>query len=198
MCCWSFLPSQVRLPALRSVLLRALAFYLLASMSAWSQPSSDEDHLKAAFLFHFAQLVEWPTGAFDNSESPLFLCTLDDDAFYEELENTIQGKQIGSRTIRIRHIHIAQATRGCNLLFVSRKESKSLPMATLRNLPVLTVGESDDFIGSGGMIRFRLGEDKIRFDINLGAADSSHLKISSRLLVLATSVIRGSGTDQGR
>jgi hypothetical protein len=43
-----------------------------------------------------------------------------------------------------------------------------------------------------------LAEDKIRFDINLEAADQSHLKISSRLLLLATSVSRYSGMGEGR
>jgi hypothetical protein len=195
---WPFLLAQGDLSLLRSILFCAMVFHLLAPEGAWAQPASDEYRMKAAFLYHFAQLVEWPDNAFDGSRGPLALCTLDDDAFFDELENSVQGKQIGSRTIRIRHVHIAQATRGCNILFVSRRESKSLPLATLRNLPVLTVGETDDFTSSGGMIRFRLVEDKIRFDINLGAADSSHLKISSRLLILATSVIRSSGTEQGR
>ncbi len=195
---WSLLFGQLSLPDLRSVLLFAVLLHLFASLSAWSQPASDGDHLKAAFLFHFAQLVEWPGDAFEGNDSPLVVCTLEDDAFYEELENTIQGKQIGSRTIRIRHIHISQATRGCNMLFISKREGKNLSLATLRNLPVLTVGEADDFVSSGGMIGFHLVEDKVRFDISLGAADSSHIKISSRLLMLATSVVRGSGTGQGR
>ena len=196
--CWSFLLANVRLPVMRAVLLFAVVFHVATLGGVWAQPASDEYHMKAAFLFHFAQLVEWPADAFDLSGSSLFLCTLEDDAFYDELENTIEGKQVGSRTIRIRHIHFSQATRDCNLLFVSKKESKRLPLATLRNLPVLTVGEADDFLSSGGMIRFRLAEDKIRFDINLEAADSSHLKISSRLLLLANSVTRGSGMDNGK
>jgi hypothetical protein len=48
------------------------------------------------------------------------------------------------------------------------------------------------------MIRLRLDEDKIRFDINAGAADSSHLKISSRLLMLATTVTLGGERDRRR
>ena len=169
-----------------------MAIRFAVSETAWAQPG-DADQMKAAFLFHFAQLVEWPPEAFGGSGSSLVLCTLDDDSFYDELENTIQGKQVGSRTIRIRHVHLSQAARDCNLLFIDKSESKSFQLATLRNLPVLTIGESDDFLSSGGMIRFRFEQDKIRFDINLGAADASHLKISSRLLLLASSVKLGDG-----
>jgi hypothetical protein len=48
------------------------------------------------------------------------------------------------------------------------------------------------------MIRFHLDEDKIRFDINLNGAESSHLKISSRLLLLATSVTQSSIPNRER
>jgi tRNA threonylcarbamoyladenosine modification (KEOPS) complex Pcc1 subunit len=60
------------------------------------------------------------------------------------------------------------------------------------------VGETDSFISDGGMIQLHIEDDKIRFDINVGAADSSHLKISSRLLLLATSVTLAGGSDKGR
>jgi YfiR/HmsC-like len=193
----SFPSLRVSLSRLCSTLLIAVVFRGAASGAAWAQPLSDEYHVKAAFLYHFAQLVEWPANAFDGNGSPLLLCTVGDGAFYDELENTIQGKRIGSRPIRIRHIHLSQSTRGCNMLFVGKGEG-GLPFATLRNLPVLTVGEADDFLSSGGMIRLHLAEDKIRFDINLVAADSSHLRISSRLMLLATSVNRAGGMDPGR
>jgi hypothetical protein len=48
------------------------------------------------------------------------------------------------------------------------------------------------------MIRFHLENDKIRFDINLGDAEASHLKISSRLLLLATLVTQSGTADRGR
>ena len=53
-------------------------------------------------------------------------------------------------------------------------------------------------INDRGMIRFHLEEDKIRFDINLGGAESSHLKISARLLLLATLVTQSGAADRGR
>jgi hypothetical protein len=182
--------ARVSLSTLWSVLLFAVVFH---SGSAWAQSASDEYHVKAAFLFHFAQLVEWPADTSSDSGNSLLLCTLGADPFHGELENTIQGKQIGSRTIRIRQVNPSQATRGCNVLFISKGEGKRLPMllASLQNLPVLTVGESDDFLGSGGMIRFLLEGNKVRFEINRKATESAKLKISSQLLFLAKNVVGG-------
>jgi len=55
---------------------------------------------------------------------------------------------------------------------------------------VLTVGETDGFVGVGGMIGFLLQDNRVRFEINLAAAESARLKIGSRLLMLAQTVVR--------
>ena len=175
-----------------------LCFVLLISgitQFARGQSTPDEYQVKAAFLFHFAQLVEWPADSPNEGGNSLFVCTLGDDPFYGQLESTVAGKQIGSRILRIRHVRPLQDTRGCNVLFVSKSEGNRIPalLANLRNAPVLTVGESDDFLGAGGMIRLFLEGNKVRFEINRQAAESARLRISSQLLLFAKNVVGGNG-----
>jgi hypothetical protein len=168
--------------------------------TARCQATADEYQIKAAFLYHFAQFVEWPADALNTADRTLNLCILDGDPHLLELRNSIEGKLIGSRVFHVRQLSPAQDIQGCQILFLSRDQARrqSAMLKSLRGLPVLTVGETANFLTDGGMIRFHLKDNKIRFDINLGAADLSHLKISSRLLLLATSVNRGNGTDGGR
>ncbi len=54
--------------------------------------------------------------------------------------------------------------------------------------PVLTVGETQEFVKQGGMIALCLEGKKVRVDINLDASGRAGLKISSRLLWLARKV----------
>jgi hypothetical protein len=164
---------------------------------AHAQPVSEEYKVKAAFIFHFAQLVDWPGGVLDGD---LDVCILEDEPRRQELQETLQGKAVGTLVMHVRLLSPSQGFQGCNIVFLSRYEDRRQASAirSLRGLPVLTIGETDDFISAGGMIRFHLDGDKIRFDVNLSGADSSHLKISSRLLLLATSVIHGDGTERGR
>ncbi len=182
-----------RLP-LWSVVLVAVAFHV-CSGTAWAQSTVDEYHMKAAFLYHFAQLVEWPADSLNEGGNSLLVCTLGDDPFHGELENTVAGKQIGSRFLRIRHVRPMQETSGCNVLFISKSEGNRIPslLASLRNAPVLTVGDSDDFLGAGGMIRWFLDGNKVRFEINRQAAEAAKLRISSQLLFLARNVVGGNG-----
>jgi hypothetical protein len=55
----------------------------------------------------------------------------------------------------------------------------------LKGRSILTVGESDSFGNSGGMIRFMTTQNKIRFRINTEAAKAANLTISAKLLRLA-------------
>ena len=180
-----------------------LGFVLLisgVSQSARAQSTPDEYQVKAAFLFHFAQFLGWPSDALNAADPSLSLCIFDDEPRRKELQSTIEGKPIGARVIHVRLISQPQEIQGCNILFLSRDEARrqSPILKSLRGMPVLTVGETSEFLSDGGMIRFHIEEGKIRFDINLAAAESSHLQISSRLLLLATSVTRGGVADRGR
>jgi hypothetical protein len=168
--------------------------------AARSQSAADEYEVKAAFLFHFAQFIDWPSGTLDVGNNSLNLCILDDEPRRQELQHTIEGKVVGGRVLHVRPINQPQEFQDCNIIFLSRDASRR-QAAIVRNLhgiPVLTVGETTNFLSDGGMIRFHLEDGKVRFDINLGAADSAHLKISSRLLLLATSVTRGAKADGGQ
>lgn len=171
--------------------LAVLLFQLLVPNSAHAQSNSAEYQLKAAFIFHFAQLVDWPADALGPENRPLILCTAGESALSGILEATIRGKQIGSRPLEVRHLQEKENPAGCHLLFIVGRDKKRAAaiLAKLNNAPILTVGESDEFIQQGGMIGFCLLENKIRFDINLKAAQRANIKISSRLLLLAKTVV---------
>jgi hypothetical protein len=182
------------------VFLCLIPFLSGALKPAHCQATAEEYQIKAAFLYHFAQFVEWPGSTLNGGDLSLNLCIFDGSSHLLELRNSIEGKPIGSRVFHVRQLSPAQDIQGCHILFLSREQARrqSAMLKSLRGLPVLTVGETANFLTDGGMIRFHLEDNKIRFDINLGAADLSHLKISSRLLLLATSVNRGNGTEAGR
>jgi uncharacterized protein DUF4154 len=186
--------------ARRSSLLCLILFISGMLQSARAQSTADEYQVKAAVLYHFMQLVAWPSGAVSGSDPSIVFCVFDDEPRRLDLQNTLNGKVIGTRVVQVRLINQPANLPGCNVVFLSRDESRrqTATLNSLRGLPVLTVGETDGFCAGGGMIRLRIDQDKIRFDINLAAAESSHIQISSRLLLLATTVTRPGIADGGR
>jgi len=192
-------PRKVQCAAIPS----ALACAVLALLSAVgiaqrcvAQSQEDEYRVKAAFLFHFGELADWPPAAFRSDRQTFNVCTLGDDPFLGELEDTVGGKLIGARIVKVQHLKQPQEALGCQILFFGPRTDKSLPaiLSQLGNDPILTVGENDEFLQQGGIIYFFLEDNKIRFDINLNAADRAGLKIGARLLLLARNVI---GTRKG-
>jgi hypothetical protein len=155
-----------------------------------------EYEVKAAFLFHFAQFVEWPPEAFKEADSPLTYCTVGDDAFRGALDESVKGKRIGNRPLRVLHLGEREPIDGCQVLFIAgaRTARQTDELATARGRPVLTVGETEQFVQDGGIIGFLLAEKKMRFEINLESAEKSGLKISAKLLALAKTVV---GTSRG-
>lgn len=72
----------------------------------------------------------------------------------------------------------------------SRSFSSS-PSALPDGLPVLTVGDLDQFAAKGGMIGLVMQSNRVRFEVNLQSAERAGLKINSKLLSLAIVVHRG-------
>lgn len=186
--------SHFATPSLFSAIILSL-FSLTVVDCARPQSQAEEYRLKAAFLVHFTQLVDWPPDALGGAKNPLTICTVGKDPFHGDLEATVEGKSIGSRPFRVQHFKQAQEVQGCQVLFVSSsvRAQVSVLIAGIKNQAVLTVGETDDFVREGGVIGFCLDDNKVRFEINVEAAERARLKISSRLLLLAKNIIGNHG-----
>lgn len=180
--------------------MRRCAIFILALMLAMplavrhghaadTQPS--EYQLKAAYIYHFAQFVDWPATAFAQTNSPLIIGVLGENPFGNDLQHTVQGKVLGGHPLSVQaYDSISDITNTCHILFISSSEKKRLTqiIAGLNGTSTLTIGESDRFIESGGIIKFVMDGPRIRFDINRTAAEKSGLKISFKLLNLASQV----------
>ena len=182
-----------------AVLLLWLALSATAHAAAM-QSDADEYRVEAAFLFHFAQLVEWPDAERSGPDSSLTVCLFADEPGTREVKATLDGKTANNRVLKAHVLGAGDAADGCDILFFSgageRRDAALLK--ALRGRPVLAVGESESFLSDGGTIRLHLEDDHIHFDINLASAESSRLKISSRLLLLASSVKRVDMPGRGR
>jgi hypothetical protein len=174
----------------KSLLGLAVLGALLGVLPGFAAPADLEYEVKAAFLFNFAKFVEWPPDAFPDPATPVTICVLGEDPFGQGLDAVVEGETLNGRRLVVRRLRDVLQVRDCHVLFVSRSEKERLPslMAGLRSGGVLTVGEGDDFLEQGGIIRFILEQNRVRFDINLDAAERGRLKLSSKLLRLARSV----------
>jgi hypothetical protein len=174
---------------LDSAALVAAAVGFLAVSSAKAQESSQapEYRIKAAFLYNFTLYTEWPSTAFEKADSPIVLAIAGEDPFGKELDAAVRGKTVRGRPIELRRFGSASEVVSCHVLYLSASEAKQLPQVLKRfpDTKPLTVAETEDFCRAGGVIRFFVDQNKVRFEVNTDAAARSRLKISSKLLHLA-------------
>lgn len=170
-----------------NILFFCLALLLAGAPVCAQAPQPSEYQLKAAFLFNFAKYIDWPAESFTNDKAPFLIGILGDNPFGSALEQIVAGKKINEHPITIQPLRAGTEGTNCHIIFVSSSEKKRLPeiMQSLHGAAVLTVGETEKFIETGGIINFVPEANKIRFQINDDAAKAAKLKISSKLLSLA-------------
>lgn len=163
---------------------------LLMPTLALAQARLSDQQLKAAYVLNFIRYTDWPAHAFAGADDNIVVCTFGGDPGLPALGD-IAGKQIRGRTVQLRGIDSADEARACNVLFVREPEARRFvgTLRALQRLPVLTVSEADAFVDVGGMIGLVHINDRLQFEINLGALQQAQLKASLQLLRLARNVI---------
>lgn len=146
----------------------------------------DEYQVKAAYLYNFAKFVEWPADAFASPAAPLVVGIYGNDPFGATLDNLLRDKRVSGRSFQVRRSTRMQDLRNSHIVFVGEgREPLAAAMATLTGTAVLTVGQSSDFLASGGIVLFQIEDGRVIFTIDATAASKAHLAISSQLLRLA-------------
>ncbi|GAB6043158.1 YfiR family protein [Endothiovibrio diazotrophicus] len=168
-----------------------MVLLLLCWGLGWAGLAGAEDaseyEIKAAYLYNFAQFVQWETGA---ARFPL--CVLGEDPFGPALR-MLEGEPVGAgQRVELRYSEHGEGLAGCRVVFIARSERGRLA-AWIEKLGdgVLTVGDWSGFSAAGGIIELYRQGDRVRFAINVDAARRSGLAISAQLLGLARIVRDG-------
>jgi hypothetical protein len=163
-----------------------LALLIPPILLAQSGPSENE--VKAAFVYNFAKFIAWPTSVFQTTEQPLYIGVLGEKAAADRLMAVVQGKTANNRRIVvIGSTSINDLMKSQIIVFASTSETElKTHLDTLISQHILTVGEGDEFLERGGIIRLYVQDARVRFAVNVSVAEKTELSVSSSLLRLAS------------
>lgn len=173
-----------------------------------------EYQIKAAFIYNFIKFVDWPKEKVAESNEPAIIGIVGKDPFGNAFA-PVKDKEDKDRKVLIKRFKPIEelkksgekdksllereidSLRKCHLLFICSSEEKSINeiINLVKDYSVLTIGDMQGFLESGGIINFITEEKKVRFEINVTAAKRAKLKIRSQLLRLAKRVV---GDDGGK
>lgn len=170
-------------------LLPLLAFW--TSLAAHAQVVSEPD-MKAAYLYNFAHLLEWP----ESSRANFHLCVLGDEEVGAALQRFDERRVVGKRIV-IARLSTMAPIRLCDILYVGASEQSGLTKirSTLNNQPTLLVADRGGLPGVGVLLG--LENSRLVFDVNLEQCERAGLKPKQTLLDFARSV-RKSGETEAR
>ena len=177
--------------ALLAIGLMILGLPTVRSLQA-QVPKPTEYEVQAAYLSNFGRFVEWPVKAGANEKEPFYVCVLGQDPFGPLLDAALKGETIGGAPMVAKRVAGVADAVNCRIVYVNTAKDTPLRalLTALGNSNVLTVGEAADFTQQGGMIQFVLEGNRVRFEINLAAAQKAGLNLSSQLLKVAVAIRR--------
>lgn len=166
-----------------------LLLWLFVASWAEAQTVPLELKVKAAYLLNFGRYVRWPPEVLHEKHT---ICIVGPDPFGPLLDKTVDGREVQGHTVQTRRLSAHETIVGtCHILFISPALPLETQAAVLREVsgqPILTVGDANEFLDMGGMVKFVHYQDTIRFSVNLVAVRRASLDMSSRVLSIAISV----------
>lgn len=171
-----------------------LAAFLLPSIAPAEQDAERINQVKAAFILNIARFVDWPSETLDPQSDRLQLCMYRNNSFGEAITG-IEGEPASGR--RLHTVTVANLTESasCNILLIAANELKTYMKEVQPDTPrpMLIIADRTDEeepkepLNTIIVTLVRNGS-RIGFEINLERSRQVGLKMSSKLLKLATIV----------
>lgn len=187
---------QTTTPA--AILRKLCACAAILAVFAWSAPKATgadvgtERGIKAAFVAKFIGYVDFPSAP-AASAAPLVIGVVGADDIAAELLRVVSGRGASGRPVTVKRMDAGDKLEGVDVLFVGLSEADRAErlLRAASNQGILTITEFDSALRQGSVINFRIVDERVRFEVSLGAAEKANLKLSSRLLSVAFHVQRG-------
>ena len=164
-------------------------FILILTLHVTTLKAADalpEYTLKAAYLYNFALLTDWPPNQQEAEE--FNLCIYKSDSLGKAFD-VLSQKQISQKPIKVSYSTSLEELKGCHLIFVPNGNTKSQNkqlIKTVKQLPILLVSDDDKL--DEVHIQILQSNDRLIFTINTKLLAQIGLNLSSRLLNLAKEV----------
>lgn len=161
---------------------------LVSPLASQARAAQRAEALKAGYLFNFLKFVEWPALA---PADTLTICFLGDSGVYAEFSERLDGKLLGERRLVAQRFAAAGQLAACQALYIDAEQLAAIPDLIVGSPPaLLTVSDAPDFLANGGIIALFADGKQLRFRISIDNAQRANLRISSRLLQLASAIER--------
>ena len=187
---------MLRLACALSALTCALMCTPAAAQSSAGQRTavSTETRVKAAYLFKLRNYVEPAQGSAQAPPlggSDYVIGIVGADEVAEELAKIAGASAAVGAPTRVRKLRAGDPLDGVSALFVGEADWPNRALVERAQARrILIVADDEGALQQGAVINFLLQDERVRFEVSIESANRAGLKLDSRLLALATTVIK--------
>jgi len=153
-------------------------------------PASEID-FKADFIVKVTDYVTWPAGAATNAAGEIAIGVLGDSPLTPKLKELAASRSGQGTKMTVTPVTVDDNLAAYQILFLSTEDKAELAqiLKKVQNAPVLIISDAYYFARYGVMVNFYKeegGDGKVKFEVNQITLGMAGLKMSSKLLKLAT------------
>ena len=147
-----------------------------------------EEAIKAGIVYNLTKFTIWPDSNIKLNQ--FNLCVFGNqqaDGF-----DALSGKLVMDKPLVVERNPKDAEIHNCQVAYIKKTSQKNIRniLNKCKSLPILTVGESLNFINHGGMIGMVAHENHIGFEANIKNINNAGIHIGAQLLKLARRVDR--------
>lgn len=159
------------------------AVVMLVSSVAMAQDRPKHE-IYSMMVFNFVKYVQWPTN--DNNKE-FVIAVVGNTEMFNTLNTWYSGKPKGNKTYVIKKFNSAAEVTDCQVVFIDHSKSGEFDAINnkVKGKGTLVVTDRNGLGTKGSCINFTTVEDKLRFELNQHAFESSNLKVASTLSNMA-------------
>jgi len=168
---------------MKSVKALVVGLGLLASTTVFAQDRPVHE-LYSMMVFNFVKYVQWPA----NDDSKEFVIgVVGNNDIYNTLNTWYGGKPKGAKTYVIKKFSNASEVTDCQVVFIDRSKSGEFEAINnkVKGKGTLVVTDRNGLGSKGSCINFKTVDEKLKFELNRQAIETSNLKVSSALTNMA-------------
>lgn len=159
-----------------------LAVLLLAMGVGPARAEEDADQIRARFLLLIGEYVTWPADAFSSPAAPVVIAVVGDTGLASDLRALSRDHRIEGHPVEIRDVADPLASGGAHIVFVP----SSADARAVGSSGQLRISENPAHARATD-IAIRLQTGRVAFAVNQKEVQKRGLKLSSKLMRLASS-----------
>jgi hypothetical protein len=165
-------------------LLRLSLALILAGLVNLPAKSQDEK-LKAIFVYNFTKYVNWP-----DKSGNFVITVIGKSAISAEIMSIASKKMVGNSLIEVKVVNAPEEITESHIVYIPASKTSALAAIKQKSADYhyLVITEKPDACRSGSCINFTIRDGKLSFEISKVNMESYGLEVSSDLVKLGTVV----------